>query len=537
MKGKSTAFVTVVFLIMCLLLSMLAGCGAGSADKTQGDSPSAQTSNAQNTSGTSEVKPVLKGLIGYIDTDPDKYAAAQYLEKATGYKVSYEMLPSDNPLDKVNAVMAAGEDYDFISITGTDARTKMVYNSFANSGALVDLGPIIDKYGPNLKNAASDSTWDLVRVGGNIYALPSVIVPVMQNTITIRKDLLDALNMQMPATTGEFKELLKVYKQKDPAKLGSKGIPLTLDGATEGAYNVKALMAAFGMPNDWNEVDGQLVPNIMNPNYKDYLLYMADLYKDGLLDKEFAINRVQQLDEKLTSGRAFAVPSRWSQPWLWVDPLKKNVPDAKMAYTDPLKGPSGKATIDLTEGYERLLTVPRVSKHADDVIKWVNATLDPEVFKGFYLGEEGVTYNDQNGQYIPIQPAFLDQKAYAFDYFSLLDERVLKDYYMCRIRKSDTMASVWLFINQDSHKQYSVLDPLSVAPSLPNYSGNYTTANMKAAEVIKIIIGENDVSYLNNIIQSFKNNGGDAIVKEVNDWYSANRDSLSKLNQAYQSGN
>ena len=82
------------------------------------------------------------------------------LEEKTGYHVQYDLLPSDNVEEKLNLILSSQDDYDGIQIMGT---YKDKYYDYANQGALLELDELIDEYGPNIKEALSDDTWELSR--------------------------------------------------------------------------------------------------------------------------------------------------------------------------------------------------------------------------------------------------------------------------------------------------------------------------------------------------------------------------------------
>lgn len=135
------------------------------------------------------------------------------------------------------------------------------------------------------------------KLNGKLYG-----IPYMQDSLNIRRgievrtDLLKQLNLQMPQTPDEFYQVLKAVKESN-----KDGIPFS--AAT---WNINTLMSGFGLYNDWNEVDGKLLPLMKTPGIKDYLTYLVKLYQEGLLDPDFAINQTKTVEEKFSSGKAFS---------------------------------------------------------------------------------------------------------------------------------------------------------------------------------------------------------------------------------------
>lgn len=82
-------------------------------------------------------------------------------------------------------------------------------------------------------------------------------------------------------------DVLKAFKEKDPGKNGNKNIPLLISSPDQ----VHGLIGAFGIALNWNVVEGKVVAKEELPGFKDYLAFMAALYKEGLIDNEFPVNK------------------------------------------------------------------------------------------------------------------------------------------------------------------------------------------------------------------------------------------------------
>ena len=69
------------------------------------------------------------------------------------------MLPQDKWAEKLNLIMSSGEAYDII----TSYNDIALYSDYAQKGALVDLTPLIDEFGPNIKAAIKPESWKRLR--------------------------------------------------------------------------------------------------------------------------------------------------------------------------------------------------------------------------------------------------------------------------------------------------------------------------------------------------------------------------------------
>ena len=499
---------------LILILALTSACSAktSTTDSSSTSSPKVSASAPVK----EEPKPELRSLQINIPDDYNTYPVAKMLEEKTGYKVQYDMLPADNPQDKLNLIISSAEPYDAITTLGT-SDFKALYADYAKQGALVDLTPLIDKYGPNIKAQISQASLDAAKVNGKIYAIPTKAIESVGVSLVIRQDWLDKLGLKVPTTIDELTNVLKQFKEKDPGKNGSKNIPLTIGGVQP---FIDDIVGAFGMPNSWNDVAGKLVPRALDPNYKDYVAYVTSLYNQGILDKEFAVNKDATLKEKLSSGRVGVAPLGWWDLPSVSDALKKNQPDAKLVYIGVLSGKNGPGGLSTSSGFDRLTFVPKASKHPEDVIKWINAKLDKDTFKLMAIGEEGKDYTFKDGAYTPILPAFVNDRNQANNFLTGVDEKNYPTYWQARVRKDMRLFEGWDFLNSKQPAGTKYPDLLGYAPYLPNYAkDNLQLSSMTSDYTIKLIYGGDQLTNLGAFQDKFKAAGGDASIKEINDWY------------------
>ncbi|MBM7567821.1 extracellular solute-binding protein [Paenibacillus sacheonensis] len=508
--------------IVVLLVAMMAACssgnnGNGGSNGNQDANAGNQAANGENAASGDASKPELKRLDVWQNEDYNTYPVAKMLEDKTGYKVKYDMLPQDKPSEKLNLIMSSGEPYDLVSASSDMA----LYSDYAQKGALVDLLPLIDKYGPNIKAAISQPSIDALKVDGKLYAIPTAVTYAVNSSILIRMDWLEKLGLQMPTTTEELTTVLKAFKDKDPGSNGNQNVPLTIRGDLPMLDNI---VGAFGLPNAWNDVDGKLVPRVLDPAYKDYIAYMSDLYKQGLLDKEFVVNKDATAKEKFSSGKAGAIIVHWADIPTISDAIAKTAPDAKFAFVPALKGPAGKAGFAANSGFDRLTFIPKASKHPEDAIKWINASLDPETFKDLAIGEEGKHFKFENGAYTPILPIFTDERNLANNYMAGTDETNYPLYWQARVRKSPVMFEAFDFLNNKQPDNVKIPNKLGLAPFMPEYAkDNLQLESMVGDYTIKLIAGAESLSGLEAFQAKYKAAGEEASAKEINDWYAATK--------------
>lgn len=145
---KAFKLMSVMAMSALLVMSMAACSGNGT-----------NTGNEATTKPDAE-KPVLKRLNVWQNEEYNAYPVAKLLEEKTGYKVQYDMLPQDKWAEKLNLIMSSGEAYDIV----TSYNDMALYSDYTQKGALVDLTPLIDEFGPNIKAAIKPESLEALKV-------------------------------------------------------------------------------------------------------------------------------------------------------------------------------------------------------------------------------------------------------------------------------------------------------------------------------------------------------------------------------------
>lgn len=489
-----------------VIVSGFAGCGNG------------------DTAGTDGEKPTLTYLMPYVKQDPNTYPTATMLEEKTGYHVEYTMLPQDNPGEKLNLMMASKEPYDII-VTKSDLRVN--WADYVKQGALLELTELLDTYGPNIKNAMSETSFDLMRVNGELYGIPTpalTTAPVFSysNMLTVRQDLLDQYGIAMPKTIDEFTETLRQLKANVQLENNQEFAPLSIGTTIE----IPGVVGAFGVPNPWNEVDGKLVHRVEDPRYLEYIKYLASLYQEGLLDREFPTNKTATLTEKFSSGRAGMITSYYWDMGTLLDALNQNLPDATTSFVEALTGPNGDRGIGRgadSSALDRLTYIPKSAEHPEDAMKYMNMKLADDLFIELAIGEEGKHYTVENGEYMPIIPIFFDECSMANEYLTGVNEETYPKYWQARVRKDQRVYDSYKFMFLDEERySVAVQDPLMYAPVFESDANKKILDQLANDYFIKVIAGEEDLdaSY-DAFLANWKAEGGEEMVKEVNEWYAA----------------
>ena len=467
-------------------------------------------------SGEKEVasaeKPTLKVMgtfIANVDVNADPTAKA--ITEKTGYTVEYSMNSQDNPLQRLSLEIASGVDYDIVRMSPDEFRALVGQNGFM---ALDDL---LAEYGQEMKSVISEETWKLTTYNGKIYGVPMMNERAnIESTILMRKDILDEIGLDVPETPEEFANVLRAVKKAYPDM-----IPYSVmaAGSPNGIY-AETLISAFDIYFDWNDVDGTLKHYVQMPKYKEYLSWLAGLYKEGLIDADIAINKKVNLDEKFTSGKVFAIPSNWYEASTQVPALYANVPEAEITYVMPLQDENGVAHIRANKYLNNVSVVLKNAKHPEDAVKFMNAKLTEPTFTYITLGTEGETFTKDGNHYEPIMPIFSELRGNAWWYLNGIREKEYADMWMARTRRNVELGKAFDAANAEFDK-YAVYSPTANMPTPASLSKYRASLNQLVLDnEILFVTGVKPISEYDAFVAEWESKGGAEVAKDVNAWYS-----------------
>ncbi|MEH7492627.1 extracellular solute-binding protein [Neobacillus niacini] len=285
-----------LFLILILTtITLLAGCSK------DGNSESASSAKKDND------EPITLTFFDKNTGDTFDNEVAKEITKRTGVKFEIQQ-PTGNPMEKLNLMLASGDLADIILME----RGSDLVNKYIQAGSLIPLNDLIDKYGQNVKEMYGDTLNKTRYSDGKNYYLANWYglekEPVLG--MLMRMDLLKELgvgekvNNGEPFTAEEYYTLLKTFKEKYPALNGHETIPLTINAENIGSA-LTTFKGMWGMKSFY-ENDGKLQYDVKDPRYQEMLLFINRLYREGLIDKEWAVNKTQLWNQKLSNGYTFA---------------------------------------------------------------------------------------------------------------------------------------------------------------------------------------------------------------------------------------
>lgn len=411
LKRSCTLLISIIF-----ILSMLAGCGSGNSDNTQGStvSSSAGASTAESTENkllNETGLPIVNQPVKYTvlaRRDPSleegfaNVADLKRWQQETGIEIVWETYLQEAWENQKKLVVASNDLPD--AFGGEGNLTDVEAAEWGAQGILIPLKELTGKYAPRfteIMNQHPEYYKSFVDTNGEFYGFPTHFDIDFGNRGSLyyaSKTLLSAVRpdttykqqkyfetVDHNYTTDEFYQLLKDIKAKFP-----DSIPLT---AEKGDTNL--IYWAFNSMENSNYVivkDGKVKLTLGTPEWVEATKYLSRLYKEKLLDQEIFSHSWDAFRAKLMKPDKVGVSLMWSGLIAVSD--FANMEDAR--YKDfvgmaPLTGPGG------TQSFYRSASGVAI-KNTFCITK---VAKNPEILVRFqdYLYGEDESYQNSYGDY------------------------------------------------------------------------------------------------------------------------------------------
>lgn len=407
----------VSLLLAAVMVVSMAACGqkaetgqsGGSADSTM------QTGNEAEVSDKEEAPQEVITLTAFFKTElPWDTAVAEEITRRTGVKLEFVPVAGD-AAEKLNLMMISDQVPDIVTID----RGAAANEQYITNGKVIPLDELIEQYGPNVK-AQLGETMDKVRnvSDGKLYGIPgwfqNEIAPSPVFGFNIRMKYVKELGYYDKYiekgyfTQDEFLSLLKEWKEKYPTIDGKESIAMAFNSENDGDYTWP-FRGMYGIKSSY-EKDGELYDEIRNPKTKEMYLFMNQLYREGLIDKDWPVTKETLYNEKIANGYVLSSPAAYwniKNDQLKIDaegnvdidnqmfPFLVTAPDVKPEETT--YGPT--SVLGWSNTY-----ISSTNKNPEKTMEFFNFLMSEE---GQYLtqwGVEGVHWEMKDGKRVVLQP-------------------------------------------------------------------------------------------------------------------------------------
>lgn len=415
-KGKKRSFAAALSVVLIGSVALAACSGDGGTTDPGKASPAPQG----GASGTNGEEPYTIKWLRQIDVskpyDPSKDVLKTAVEKALNVKFNVELVDNQQYKTKLNLKMASDDIPDLVRIDFADD-----FQKYAVQGAFVDLTALVnEKDTPNIAREVPKAVLEQAKLNGKLYGIPYAGGPGSgyRWNIVMRGDYLQSLGLQTPKTLDDYYAALKKVKEAKPDVIPLGGYTSQIGEVKYANNSFDHIFGAFGVtPGYFTQKDGKFSNFDIDPRMKDALAYLQKLYAEGLIDKEFATLKEEQLRDKLYAGKLFSWMGWWSTASDYDTQIetfesKKSgklgkddkLPDQSaqpykyLTLTDALTGKDGVYVAPQGAPFGQVFAISAKTKDPKRLLAIVDKGLTPENQMLSVWGIENVDYKFDNGK-------------------------------------------------------------------------------------------------------------------------------------------
>ena len=396
-----------VTLVVFLVISLLTASAAQSATRKQ--AKGVKLTFLMDWNGTAS----SKGMPDSINNP-----VARKIKEKTGITVDIEYATT-NEAERLNLMFASGNMPDIVNAPfwgGSNAETIAIKKA-ATEGLLLNLDPLIAKYGPNLKDAFQkglaigykENDINDPAFGGKHFVLPQQAPATKDDVLNwggglyCRKDILDKLKIN-PASINSSEalyNLLKAIKKGEFKDINGKAVIPA--GAWGDGWDYVEFWRPFRQDRraEFDYIDGKFVYRANNPLLDQRVLFMRKLITEGLFDPECLRQSDSQAKEKMATGRVAIVGCHYFHIRDFMNnTLYKTNPQMHYITIGPLPWSDGITTV--VEVPDRngtpVIFLPKTCADPVAAIRFLNYLNSDEGQLLAYYGIKGTHYTMVNGK-------------------------------------------------------------------------------------------------------------------------------------------
>ena len=551
-----------------LAATALAGCGKTSEENTQTtavgeaegtakeDLPFSKYAETVTVHLGGSMNPNAKILDGMSYEDN---AYTRFLKDDLNIEVVYDWIASSSDYDeKMNLCIGSGTIPEMMNVNVTQYRALLKYDmiqpldQYFEDYASDKLKGYVESGGEELKKCITNDKGEMMAIPA-----PSMMVGEM-NEMWIRQDWLDNLGLEVPRTWDEMAAVAEAFVTKDPDGNGEDdtigilgpGNSNHINDIGDNQFGLDPLFCSFqSYPQYWlQDEDGTVKYGSIQPETRTALEKIQKLYTDKLIDPEMLVRNNCQ--EAVLSGKVGIFFGPWWSGYTVSEATLAGEADWR-AYFTPLSE-DGKYYTHMPDPTSKYVVVSKSCKNPEAAFKIISYLVANEQ----QWTDDGITSSEMScADFYPLWNGY--DNADEIEVSTETLEKYLAgeitmddvDFSQHKLLKSDMEAVTEL--KKEPYDDFSLdkwnMDSDLAKTNLPRlvsllvggapyvndkyipvynaYSGQTETmqtkwANLKKMEeetFAKIIMGKADISEFDTFVENWKNQGGDQILKEIND--------------------
>ena len=448
--------------------------------------------------------------------------------------------------DSVTMVIAQNDLPDVMIVEDLDELQYLVDNDM--------IADLTDSYNncmsdtiKNIYGSYGRDILDVVTFGGKIMAIPETNISDGPNLIWLRKDWMDALGLSAPRTLSDVEEIIRQFKEKDPGHNGAGNtVGLVCDTSLCGGcgysseYTLDIIFAAYGaFPKQWiYDEDGNVVYGSVQPEAKEALAHIHELYKEGILDQDFLMRTSSNLIELIVVGLCGSFFGPW---WAPNNPLMQAVEQNKDAEWQPYliateksgftsyhtQNPSGKYIV-VRKGYEYPEIACKIVSVLFDYLRYndrdnqeivdyykenVDPTARPFAINVDYNNALQICYGELNHVFAGDKSAD-ELNVLEYSYYEAC-ESYLKDAENASAEDWAAYTSRITACKILNDGRTNKVESLYFGETETMVTDWWSLENLESDTYLKIVTGESALDEFDRFVENWYQNGGETITKEV----------------------
>ncbi|MFK7692532.1 extracellular solute-binding protein [Paenibacillus sp. HJGM_3] len=504
----------------------LAGCG-----KTEDNKPA--DSSAQPAANKK-----INILLSHSEAAYAKQAKAddpyiKELSRLSGYDLKFEFLGHADYAQQLSLRFASGELGDLIR---TPEINSTIHTGAVDQGVFLDLKPLIDKYGPNLKKKIPETAWNSPRVSkdGKIYGIPVLTGVPADRVVFVRQDWLDKLKLPAPKTIDDYLKYFEGVKKEDMNGNGDPNDEYGI-GMFDGLGWTDIFSSAFGVsPGLYNLRNGQLTPDMIDPKMKDVISFYKKLYDNGYVNPNLFTRKEAEHNAAIAKGEIGSWGAAVYQYTAGynAEGAKKtflNQPGASVSMNAAPKGADGKGGLGAQgDDIYFVWVIPSKTKNPEEIIKFLDwAWSDPAADQFFAYGIKGTNYTEEGGKIKYDMAASVNADKNTFQMYQLsLNLREIgfaSPLVLKAMPDADVMTKGYDLAKTNLIKHDGLYMPrLKSLDGKPELAIGFATGNLFTDMFAKVVTGTEPIdTAFDKFVSEWKKRGGDAVIKEATDWYNS----------------
>lgn len=520
----------ILALVVCLTMMITSACGGN--DTGKGDSTGDNTiSQKGSTAGDEIYNIVICPISQPVDNNGEVVKSMEEM-----FNCKFEFWNTTGEGAALAVRLAAGEIPDWFHAYSLE------YLKYANDELIAEIPFELIKENAGMLYALYEKEtpgWqEKTVINGKNYGIPRVLAEggYARMPVIWRGDWLENVGItKIPETLEEFEEAIYKFKTDDPDRNGKD------DTYGLSASGLDALYGAHGyIPTQWSKKDGEYVYGAVQPEMKEALAIAQKWYKDEVLEPEFISTEdrggVWAISNPFVNGligvSCHADYFYW-KPALYpgdregenIRELRNLNPAAleKIIYGVPPTGKDGKKGLMMRQMlYPQMAVVGNHLEKEPGKLAKILEILDYSTanFEGFVhtrYGTEGKHFEykdapERGNVPVPIEPysnwmeITKEGGGIAFNF----------GIWFIDICKGENSALWWKENKYPLFNEDGYVDELWIpTESFQKYSAELTTLQEQA--YVSIITGDKPISYFDEFVRLWRQNGGEVIEKEMNE--------------------